>query len=162
MNMKRSAIAAVLAVAMSCPVIAEERQHEQPSENQRQSFAPSLALVMNLMQLSHFKLWMAGNLRNWPLADYELVQMNTSLQDARTLFPNVPKADTRSMIQPAEAIRSAISAKDGARFDKAYAAFTAACNRCHEAEGLGFIDIRVPLTSPIMTSPFSDQSFAPK
>ena len=161
MNMKRSAIAAVLAVAMSCPVIAEERQGEQPPENQRQ-FAPSLALVMDLMQLSHFKLWLAGNLRNWPLADYELVQMNTSLQDARRLFPNAPKADTRNMIQPAEAIRSAIGAKDGARFDKAYAEFTAACNRCHEAEGLGFIDIRVPLTSPITTSPLSDQSFAPK
>ncbi|HYA06940.1 MAG TPA: hypothetical protein VEF90_13710 [Xanthobacteraceae bacterium] len=161
MNMKRSTIAAVLAVAMSCPVIAEERQGERPSESQRQ-FAPSLALVMDLMQLSHFKLWMAGNLRNWPLADYELVQMNTSLQEARTLFPNVPKADTRSMLQPAEAIRGAISAKDGAGFDKAYAEFTAACNRCHEAEGLGFIDIKVPLLSPIMTSPFSDQSFAPK
>jgi hypothetical protein len=28
--------------------------------------------------------------------------------------------------------------------------------------GLEFIEIRVPLLSPIMTSPLSDQSFAPK
>jgi len=39
-------------------------------------------------------MWLAGNLRNWPLAEYELSQMNATLQDARALFPNVPAADT--------------------------------------------------------------------
>jgi hypothetical protein len=26
---------------------------------------------MGLIQTSHFKLWLAGNLRNWPLAEYQ-------------------------------------------------------------------------------------------
>ena len=42
---------------------------------------------MELIQLSHFKLWLAGNLRNWPLAEYELTQMKATFQDAKTLFP---------------------------------------------------------------------------
>src|SRR5215472_18406078 len=42
-------------------------------------------------------MWLAGNLRNWPLAEYELSQMNATLQDARALFPNVPAADTSAM-----------------------------------------------------------------
>ena len=51
-------------------------------------------VVMELIQLSHFKLWLAGNLRNWPLADNELTQMKAILQDARTLFPDLLGADT--------------------------------------------------------------------
>jgi hypothetical protein len=61
---------------------------------------------MGLIQISHFKLWLAGNLRNWPLAEYGLSQMNATLQDARALFPNVPAADTSAM--SAEELRDAI------------------------------------------------------
>jgi hypothetical protein len=63
------------------------------------SNAPSLAVVMELIQLSHFKLWLAGNLRNWRLAEYELLQMKATLQDARNLFPNIPQADTNAISQ---------------------------------------------------------------
>jgi hypothetical protein len=47
---------------------------------------------MGLIQVSHFKLWLAGNLRNWPLAEYQLSQMNATLQDARALFPRAQLA----------------------------------------------------------------------
>jgi hypothetical protein len=60
------------------------------------------------------------------------------------------------------AIFAGIKAKDGARFDRAFEKFTPACNSCRKAVGLGFIDMREPLRSPIMTSPFSNQSFEPK
>ena len=96
------------------------------------------------------------------MADYELEQMNATLQDARRLNPDIPKADTSAMLQPAQEIRNAIQAKDGARFDPAFEKFTSACNSCHEAAGVGFIDIRVPRTSPIMTSPLSNQAFSPR
>ena len=60
---------------------------------------------MGLIQISHFKLWLAGNLRNWPLAEYELSQMKATLQDAKILFPNVPAADTSAISQSAEEFR---------------------------------------------------------
>ena len=67
--MKRCAVVAILALAMSYPVVAAEKQSEQSVGSQR-PYAPSLAVVMELIQLSHFKLWLAGSLRNWPLAEY--------------------------------------------------------------------------------------------
>ena len=159
MNIKRRGLAIILALAMSFPVAAAEKQSEQSSGGQRQMYTPSLAVVMGLIQLSHFKLWLAGNLRNWPLAEYELSQMNATLQDARALFPNVPAADTSAM--SAEELRDAIRIKDGTKFDAAFKKFTSECNSCHERVGLRFIKIRVPATSPIMTSPLSNESFEP-
>ena len=158
--MKRRGVATILALVMSFPVAAAEKQSEQ-SLGSQQTYTPSLAVVMELIQLSHFKLWLAGNLRNWPLAEYELSQMKGTLQDARTLFPNDSKADTSAISQSAEEFRDAIRTRDGAKFDGAFKRFTSECNSCHEGVGLGFIKIRVPVTSPIMTSPLSNQLFAP-
>jgi hypothetical protein len=136
--MKCRAVVTILALAMSHPVVAAERQSEQSLGSQQQPYRPSLAVCMQLIQSSHFKLCLAGNLRNWPLAEYELSQMKATLQDARSLFPNVPKADTGTILQSAEEFRDAIKTKDAARFDGAFEKFTSACNRCHEAVGLGF------------------------
>src|SRR5258708_28970133 len=107
--MKRRGLVIILASAMSFPVAAAEKQSEQSLGRQQQTYTPSLAVVMGVIQLSHFKLWLAGNLRNWPLAEYELSQMNATLQDARALFPNMSAADTSAM--SAEELRDAIRTK---------------------------------------------------
>jgi hypothetical protein len=157
--MKRRGVVIILALATSFPVAAAENQSEQSLGRQQQAYTPSLAVVMGLIQVSHFKLWLAGNLRNWPLAEYQLSQMNAALQDARALFPNLPAADTSAM--SSEELRDAIRTKGGAKFDAAFQKFTSECNSCHERVGLRFIKIRVPATSPIMTSPLSNESFVP-
>src|SRR5262249_781663 len=113
--MKRRGLVIIFALAMSFPVAVAEEQSEQSLGRQQQTYTPSLAVVMGLIQISHFKLWLAGNLRNWPLAEYELSQMNASLQDARALFPNLPAADTSAM--SSEELRDAIRTKAGAKFD---------------------------------------------
>jgi hypothetical protein len=156
--MKRCAVAILLVRAMSLPVGAAETQSER-SASKEASYPPRLAVVMELIQLSHFKLWLAGNLRNWPLAEYELTQMKATLQDARTLFPDLPGADTSTISQSADEFVNAIRAKDVAKFGAAFKKFTSECNSCHERRGLQFIRIKVPSTSPIMTSPLSNQSF---
>jgi hypothetical protein len=160
--MKRRGLVVIIALALSFPVAAAGQQSEQSLGSQQQTYTPSLAVVMGLIQLSHFKLWLAGNLRNWPLAEYELSQMRATLLDCRVLFPNVPVADTSAMSQSADEFRDAIRAKDGVKFDAAFERFTAECNSCHKRAGLEFIKIRVPATSPIMTSPLSNESFAPE
>ena len=104
---------------------------------------------------------MAGNLRNWLLAEYQLSQMRATLHDCRVLFPNVAVVDTSAISRAAEEFRDAIRAKDGVKFDAAFQKFTAECNNCHKGAGLEFIKIRVPVTSPIMTSPLSNESFVP-
>jgi len=83
------------------------------------------------------------------------------LHDCRTLFPDVTVADTSAILRSADAFREAIKNKDGTQFDVAFEKFTAECNNCHKGAGLEFIKIRVPATSPIMTSPLSNESFSP-
>lgn len=161
MNMKRCGVAAIVTLAMTMPIAAAD-ESDRTLSGRQQTYAPSLAVVMELIQLSHFKLWLAGNLRNWPLAEYEMSQMQATLQDARTLFPNVPGADTSSISLSAENFREAIKMKDGRKFDAAFKKFTSDCNSCHERVGLGFIKIKIPATSPIMTSPLSNQLFMPE
>ena len=160
--MKHRRVAIILALAMSFPVAAAEQQSEQPSSNQQQSYTPSLAVVMGTIQVSHFKLWLAGNLRNWPLAEYQLSQMRATLHDCRILFPDVAVADTSAISRSADEFHAAIKNKDGAQFDAAFERFTAECNNCHKGAGLEFIKIRVPATSPIMTSPLSNETFGPE
>ena len=103
--MKRRGLVAIIALAMSFPVGAAEQQSEQSLGSQQQTYTPSLAVVMGLIQVSHFKLWLAGNLRNWLLAEYQLSQMRATLHDCRVLFPNVAVADTSAISRAAEEFR---------------------------------------------------------
>ena len=96
------------------------------------------------------------------VANYELAQMRASFEDATRLSPNIPAAPMTTITQPAEEVGSAIEAKDSAKFAKAFEKLTLACNSCHQATGFGFIAIREPRTSPMLTSPLSDQAFRPK
>jgi len=120
--MKRRVVAIFLAFAMSLPVGAAETQSE-PSAAKEASYPPRLAVVMELIQLSRFKLWLAGNLKNWPLAEYELTQMKTTLQDAKTLFPDLPGADTSAISTSADEFVEAIRAKEAAKFAAAFQSF---------------------------------------
>src|SRR6266403_2151799 len=126
--MKHRGLVAIIALAMSFPVGAAEQQSEQSLGSQQQTYTPSLAVVMGLIQTSHFKLWLAGNLRNWPLAEYQLSQMRATLRDCRVLFPNVfpnvAVADTSAIARSAEEFRDAIRIKDGVKFDAAFQKFT--------------------------------------
>src|SRR5690349_11341606 len=127
--MKRCAVAILLVIAIALPVGAAETQSDA-SAGREGSYPPRLAVVMELIQLSHFKLWLAGNLRNWPLAEYELTQMKATLLDAKALFPDLPGADTSAMSKSANEFVEAIRAKDAAKFAAAFQRFTAECNSC--------------------------------
>ena len=51
------------------------------------SFTPGLGEIMTLTQMRHAKLWFAGQGANWPLARYELDELNEGLEDAATFHP---------------------------------------------------------------------------
>lgn len=157
-NMQRSAAIAVLVMGASLPVLAEDQQPAKAQEH----YKPRLNLMMVATQLGHFKLWYAGAVQNWPLANYELAQIQASIDEAIRLYPNSSASDMRMMAPEANELEDAIKAKDGAKFSSAFSKLTAACNNCHEAAGFGFIKIRDPRLSPIETSPFSDESFSGK
>ena len=161
-TMKHFAALAILCISASLPVLAQEQKPESPQERSQEHYVPRLNVLMMVSQLGHFKLWYAGAVQNWPLANYELAQIRANIADARRLYPNNSESNMSAMTQPNDDLDQAIKAKDSAKFTKAYSKLTAACNSCHEATGFGFIKIREPRLSPIETSPFSDESFSGK
>ena len=145
---------AVLALALMSPVRAAEEGKE--------TYASGLGEIMSLQQMRHLKLWFAGQAKNWPLADYELDELKEGFDDVIKFFP--VKDDMKigdmagSTAMPVlPDVKSAIDAKDGAKFAAAFDKLTAACNACHQATKHEFIVIQRPTSSP-----YSNQSFTPK
>ena len=79
--LRHIAIAAAACAAASLPALADEK----PAPAQ-QVYTPRLNDIMVITQLGHFKLWYAGVVQNWPLANYELEQIRASIRLAKTLF----------------------------------------------------------------------------
>jgi hypothetical protein len=162
MSTRKHLVALAIVVASGfLPVLAQEQKPEN-SQDRQDHYVPRLNTLMMVTQLGHFKLWYAGTVQNWPLANYELAQIRANIVDARKLHPDSSKSDMSAMEGPAGDLDEAIKAKDSAKFTKAFSRLTAACNSCHETTGVGFIKIRDPRLSPIETSPFSDESFSGK
>jgi hypothetical protein len=148
-------LVACLATAGMIAYGADERR---AAAQQSPGYMPRLGDIMGTVQLRHFKLWFAGDLKNWALAQYELQQIRDSFSDAEILYQNVPVGDIEvTMIErPLADLADAITAKNRARFTHGFADLTATCNHCHQAAKVGFIMVRIPTTSP-----FSNQSFSP-
>jgi hypothetical protein len=154
MNSKMIAVAIALGSVLTAGIAGGE-----PAKN---GHAPSLVDIMLTTQSHHTKLWLAGNARNWDLADYQLDEMKEGLEDAAKDIPDYKGVPVGSMINnlimpPIEQVEAAIKAKDRAKFVAAYDKVTAACNQCHVGSNRGFIVIQRPSGTV-----FPNQSFGPK
>src|SRR4029077_20823806 len=90
-RLRHIAIAAACAAA-SLPVVAEDQKpansQEQNPPSSQERFVRPLSDMMVATQLRHFKLWYAGIVQNWPLANYELTQIRDAITDTERLFAN--------------------------------------------------------------------------
>ena len=129
----------------------------------RNAYTPGLGEIMGLNQIRHEKLWFAGVNGNWPLASYEIDEIQEGLEDAVKYNPThegVPEPLTvlipRYTSGPMQQLRQAVEAKDRPAFEKAFDALTAGCNSCHHAANFGFNVVKRPTTVP-----FTNQEYAP-
>jgi len=152
----RFAVVAAACLAASLPAFADE---QKPPPNEP-AFTLRLNDLMVATQLRHFKLWYAGLVQNWQLANYELGQIRAAIADTTRFYSNGGDKKASMMSEPTDELDDAIKTKNIEKFRRAYVKLTAACNACHEATGFGFIKIREPRLSPIETSPFTDESFS--
>jgi hypothetical protein len=125
-------------------------------------YEPGLVEFMMTVQSHHAKLWLAGNARNWDLADYQADELKELLEDIAKRIPVYKEVPVGKMIEsatmaPIGEIEAAIKARDGKAFATAFDKLTTACNACHEAANRGFIVVQRPAASA-----FPNQSFAPK
>jgi hypothetical protein len=125
-------------------------QSREPNE----PYQPGLGEVMALQQMRHIKLWFAGRACNWPLADYEIGELNEGFEDVNKLLGG--DAVGKAVGDPIAALQKAIEGKDRVAFTIAFDKLTAGCNSCHHTLDHGFIVIQRPTTLP-----YSNQSFAP-
>jgi hypothetical protein len=122
---------------------------------------PGLGETMGVIQQHHAKLYYAGSKGNWPLADYELGEIQESLDDAVKFNPTFKGAAVADLVPsltktPLAQVHDAIEKKDRKSFLRAYTTLSNACSNCHKAANHPFVQIQIPTDAQ-----FSDQKFAP-
>ncbi len=138
---------------------------ERSSSAGAETYVPGLGEIMTLQQMRHTKLWLAGNAGNWPLAEYEVVELGEGFDDVVKFHPTHegspvdPKdAVPRIVTEPLAQVRAAVDKKDSKAFAGAYDALTAACNNCHQATSFGFNVVQRPTANPYPNQVFQPPS----
>ena len=154
--------AAAIAIALSTFDAGGQLASQAPAPILKEPYSLGFAEFMIFAQIRHSKLWLAGDARNWELADYQVDELKEGLEDAAKHFPTYKEAPVGQMIgalmtAPIADLEGAIKARDRPKFVAAFDGLTAACNTCHQAANRPFIVIQRPSTSP-----FPNQTFAPK
>jgi hypothetical protein len=150
-------ICTALILAATLVAVAHAQDAAKPAAPTEDSAAnvPGLGEIMTLQQLRHIKLWFAGHGGNWPLADYEVGELEEGFDDVGKLLGG----DTvdKQVGGPIKALEKAVADKSRAEFDTAFDSLSAGCNSCHHALDHGFIVIQRPTSLP-----YSNQNFAPQ
>src|SRR5262245_22033865 len=96
-------------------------------ESSTPAFVPGLGEIMTLTQMRHSKLWFAGQAGNWPLAAYELDELNEGMEDAATFHPThkdvslpIPGLLEKIMKEPIQKVEKAVASSDQAVFSEAF------------------------------------------
>jgi len=152
-------IAALIATVLFAALTANAQEKPAPAAAPQavnepdQAMQPGLGEIMALQQMRHIKLWFAGDASNWPLADYEIGELNEGFDDVNKLLggDTVEKAVGAQIA----ALQKAVDGKDRAAFTAAFDKLTAGCNSCHHTLDHAFIVIQRPTALP-----YSNQSFA--
>ena len=79
----RKLIVAALAAALTPAAFEAAAQSATPAA----PYSPGIAEIMIMTQIRHAKLWLAGDARNWDLADYQIDELKEGLEDVVKYFP---------------------------------------------------------------------------
>ncbi len=155
----RSFVAALIAAAMSVPLAHAQDAGKSAAPAAAQPgapepYQPGLGEIMALQQMRHIKLWFAGSAGNWPLADYEIGELNEGFDDVKSMLG--PDIVVQHVGGPIDALQKAIDGKNRAAFVENFDRLSAGCNACHHALDHGFIVIARPSLLP-----YSNQIFTP-
>jgi hypothetical protein len=122
------------------------------------SYKPGLGEFMSDIQIHHAKLWFAGKYENWPLAGFEVGEIQEALNDIPKFCSDRPEVKSIGIIDPAmDSLSAAIKAKNETRFESSFTLLTATCNDCHKATHHGFNLIKIPEIPPVSNQVFRPQ-----
>ena len=127
-----------------------------------QAYRPGVGDLMTMtIQPRHTKIAIAGREANWPLAKYELHQLQEALDRGVQNWPRWKGLPLGGMVEavekgPMAEVAEAIEAKDATKFSAAMSQLAEGCNACHQAANVGMDVIKTPDASS-----FPDQDFRP-
>jgi hypothetical protein len=114
------------------------------------AYSPGVGEFMLAIQMHHAKLWFAGKNENWELANFEMEEIQESLDDIQIYCADSPSIKPLPMIfPPLDSIRIAITQKNIETFKKSFQLLTNTCNSCHRAANHAFNVIRIPDIPPV-------------
>jgi hypothetical protein len=152
----RIGLLALLVLAVACAGSAHRPVASEPA------YAPGLGEIMSATQMRHLKLWYAGKNANWPLASYEVDELEEGFADVVRFHPehkDAPRPLTELVPEftagPIAALRAAIAKQSRRDFAAAHDALTQGCNGCHDAANFSFNVVVRPTSNP-----YSNQNFA--
>ena len=135
---------------------------QAPAPAPQPDYHPSMGDLMTMaVQPRHTKLGIAGKARNWAYAAYEVDELKNAFNRIARTIPMFNGNDTQALVNarirgPLERLEEAIKARDGKRFDGAYAEVTEACNVCHRSLNHDAVVIKAPEAGM-----YPDQDFRP-
>lgn len=139
------------AVLFSC-----NQNKDESAKILTETYKPGLGEFMTGIQIHHAKLWFAGNAENWKLADFELNEINETLDAIKIFQKERSESQALNILNPAiDSVRISIQQQSLKLFIKTFTTLTNTCNDCHEAVKFEFNKVKIP-DSP----PFSNQDFS--
>jgi len=119
------------------------------------TYKPGLGEFMTGIQLHHAKLWFAGQNQNWPLADFEIHEIQESLDDIEEFCQDRPEVKSIGMLKSSiDSVTGAISQRNLQSFKNSFSALTNTCNNCHKATDHGFNVVVIPTNPPVSNQDF--------
>ncbi len=123
------------------------------------AYSPGVGEFMSSIQMHHAKLWFAGKNENWELANFEMEEIQESLDDIQQYCADSPSIKPLPIIfPPLDSVRRAISEKNIVMFKSGFNLLTNTCNKCHQAANHAFNVIRIPDTPPVTNQVFEKSS----
>ena len=119
------------------------------------AYSPGVGEFMSSIQMHHAKLWFAGKNENWELANFEIEEIQESLDDIQQYCADSPSIKPLPMIfPPLDSVKLAISEKNISKFKSGFNLLTNTCNNCHQASNHPFNVIRIPAIPPVTNQVF--------
>jgi hypothetical protein len=151
----RTVIGIIVASAVIAAGAALAQEAARQVEPAGEPDLPRLGDIMVLQQMRHIKLWFAGSAANWPLADYEIDQLDDGFDAATKLLGG--DIVRQHVGEAMSELKKSVDGKDSAAFAIAFDKLSSGCNACHHTLDHGFIVIQRPRLLP-----YSNQDFAPQ
>ena len=119
------------------------------------TYKPGFGEFMSGIQTHHAKLWFAGQNQNWPLADFEIHEIQESLENIQKFCTDREETKSIGMINARiDSLINAIQQKNPDLFKNSYTLLTNTCNNCHIATKHEFNIVTIPSSPPVTNQDF--------